>query len=660
MASSDVEKVPVWDTRLAPTKPAYAVRLGAASVTSTQFQALSQTSSQHTYAINVPSLGTYVDRYVQWQSTVCVQVMLQFNNAPAATQPLLGGAAGLAVALAAYPLHRLTSNITASINDSTVSFNSAQCLLPALRMLDSKEGRRAATTPSKLDVFQFAPQGLSQNLSGTQPAWSYAANPYSTITDTPYGDDPGNGAFPFVFAAADGTPVATTGTLAAPTPVTTSFGGSPFTVNYVNGIPMGDGTNVKYPVQLRFTVTENLLIPPFMAGAPAATYSECMSGISNINLTMQMQQPAVGRIVRALGIPGITSGNTEAPFILGLNYFTQTASGSPFSGSYINMMFYTPPVTLPLPLRSVVPFTEWFAYPFNTTNSITPFNYGASVASQTQTIRSNTVTLSQIPDLIVVRVTPSQYTGFLTDADWCLPIQSVSVTLDNQSGLLSTMTQEQLYRMSYNNGLKMPYNQWRGYAVSGASISNAVNPSYANAGLASQALGTYTMMSGGELVLAPGRDIQLFPGLSAGCAGNFSFAISLQILNNYGASVTPTITIIAVNSGFFQSVRGQSSRTTTPLTETDVLEASKQDAGVALTTTSLSRMVGGALHSFHHHLGNVVSELKHRMSKPTEKGGLGAHSGGAAGGGLTSGVSGGEGGSGGAGHKRSRLEGRLK
>jgi hypothetical protein len=49
--SADIEKLAVFDDRIVQTRPKYAVEKGALSLTNSPFQAISQTTSQHTYNI---------------------------------------------------------------------------------------------------------------------------------------------------------------------------------------------------------------------------------------------------------------------------------------------------------------------------------------------------------------------------------------------------------------------------------------------------------------------------------------------------------------------------------------------------------------------------------------------------------------------------------
>jgi hypothetical protein len=131
-------------------------------------------------------------------------------------------------------------------------------------------------------------------------------------------------------------------------------------------------------------------------------------------------------------------------------------------------------------------------------------------------LQSQTITLPQIPDLLIIYVKASAdpaTTATLKYQDPALPqfgaaymplevstngnrtTQPLSVNFDNFSGLLSSQTAEQLYAMSVRNGLEMDWNTWAGFGR-----------------VASGAGGGTVSTVGGFLVLKPGVDLTLQSG----------------------------------------------------------------------------------------------------------------------------------------------------
>jgi hypothetical protein len=251
------------------------------------------------------------------------------------------------------------------------------------------------------------------------------------------------------------------------------------------------------------------------------------------------------------------------------------------------------------------------------------------------------------------------------------PIRGVQITFDNFSNLCANMTQDQLYQASVEAGLDMDWHTWRGYTNSTTSVLQGGNMGSQFTALASNTQsmdprlitafdyarpiasagyntsGTYaplditsdansvwgpgygasagglnkvtpkraTQLTGGPLMLRMGQDISLSPGLAPGTLGNFSLQVNLVLDNQYGffdAYSDFQMTIIAVNSGYLETVRGQSAVRKTILNMADV-EAAHADSG--LTTTSLRRLVGGAMPSLAH-LGNFASKSAHQILGP--------------------------------------------
>ena len=117
MASADVEKLAVFDGRIVQQKPRFAVEKGSLSVTNQPFSALSQSTSQHTYSVQVPSEQTFVDRKVDWTSQVGIALTIALGTTVSGTSYVVPPM-GKSWAYCAFPLQSLTSTIQATINDT--------------------------------------------------------------------------------------------------------------------------------------------------------------------------------------------------------------------------------------------------------------------------------------------------------------------------------------------------------------------------------------------------------------------------------------------------------------------------------------------------------------------------------------------------------------
>ena len=802
------KKQGVWDTRLSPPEPCYAVRHGANQVSAQSFTALTANPTQHVYNVQVPSLQTFVDRCVRWQSTVQFQFCFGRGTAipsgTTASTTTLGSyqqavnqgygppIQGQDFALASYPLQRLTTSMLLSVNDTSTTLNTQQ-LFPALvRLLDSDKGRRWDTTPVRNGVYIQASDGAQT-----------ASDAYADCTSAQNFEDPANGAFPYSFVIpANGSIIggwsisgststgytATNGSIVA---VMATQGGIPFLLSYQNtGATTALPTYIALPYVVQYTFAESLLPAPFTSGETNATLETAMFGINNFQLSCQMQGPDSARILRqtanpsyggiAYGATGTASSVSTSLPPLGITALTYYGNG--FAESKLLLNFLTAPLTMHIPDKSIVPYTDLVVYPglaqaqqivapgqtaTITTNNVTlssvpdylvvyaqpavsqPFipsisfstatsagggDYGSIVfgsggtstmASATTTVSPATATVPQLPvgtvaitltgtgttvsstisslsvgDYVTLQsavstsivkglvvgqayqvvwnaalsgtgtlyiyapgvtstnasLTTGQFNMYkqssaiwsssgITDYtydDWFLPITNVNATFDNASGLLSSVSPQQLWKMSRENGLNMPYlqysngtinykNTWGAGIVADAQNTNTIFPGTAAGRPSWPVVRNQSMvnLSGGPTVLSMGKDIQLYETLAPGVAGNFSVSFQLQVFNplspgqctQYGGSaagIAVNVNIIAVNSGFFTSIGGQSSRTVTPLIQADVASSNgehKSSGGSVLTTGEVKRMIGGGT-GWHDMSSAGMTRIGHMLSQP--------------------------------------------
>jgi hypothetical protein len=221
----------------------------------------------------------------------------------------------------------------------------------------------------------------------------------------------------------------------------------------------------------------------------------------------------------------------------------------------LNVQFLTPALDVPLPPKSIVPYMEFPRY-IGTPGTAVAVSAGYQAAS-TQLL-SQTITLPNIPDYLLIYVKPSSYAA--SEGDWSLPITGISLNFDNFSGLLSTMSQEQLYAMSVKNGVDMDWSEWSGLGAVPLSGFGTTQ-------------GGWSGLIGGPLVLRPGRDFALQAGQAPGLVGNFTLQFNLQVQNFTDASHTPLIFTVPISSGFFETIKGSSRIITGVLTEQDILSA---------------------------------------------------------------------------------------
>lgn len=584
--SADIEKMAVFDDRIVQSRPRYAVEKGALSVTNSPFNAIAANSSQHTYNVLVPSENIFLDRAVDWTSTCFLQGTLVptaavLRSAADFSQPLVP--IGTNAALCPFPLQSLTTTMTATINDTTVTINSADVLPQVLRMTDMRRNRLVRTCPTMLDRYQAAADGL---LANNSPLAGYGEAVNSDLVP--------NGAFSGLeFTTSTGQPLREAAA-AAPAGVYQDpiFGWVASADNPIPCIPTAAQdlnniwiTNVATNINFwfRFTSTEKLVLSPFVF-SDVHEWDTGLFGCQNIQLVMNLGAQQVQRVLRYAPLT-LAGGATYS--LTGVQYNTGVAGGGPFQNSRVNIQFLTPSLDVPLPPKSVVPYME---YPRYISSQLQAFAPGAS-----ETYSSQTITLPQIPDLLIIYAKPAAgYTysagpflgsGDPNQGDWLFPIENVSVNFDNFAGLLSAQTQQQLYKLSVHNGLEQDWLSWSGSAWVGTKNKPV-------------------SLVGGMLVLKPGRDIVLQAGQAPSLVGNFVLQFQLRLKNNTNTLQSPQIFVVTANSGFFETIKGSSRVVKGVLTEQDIISAPVAPGG---TSGALRRAVGAGVHGS---MGNALHHLK--------------------------------------------------
>jgi len=537
---SDIDKVAIYDDRIVQNQMKYAISKGGASVSSSVFSAIGSSSSQITFQVTSPSENVFIDRSFDWESEVYFTATVT-TPAPGAGAPVLK--LGLDAALCQYPLNSLVSTMTATINDATVSQNNNDTLTEILRMCDTPANREMRTSPYMPDNYQNYNSGY---LTSNSPLNGYGSS---------FGSDyVPNGAFNgLIFTNAAGTSLAGL----------TTYNDGTNAIDVSNGIPRLTGAITTYKLFFKLTTIEKLVLSPFMfADSENATG---LYGIQNISFIMNMQQPSLTTTSARL----LRHTNARTRNITAIGYNTQATDGV-FKNTRIRCLFITPSLSIPLPVKNLVPYYEFPRY--NTVLTLNSFTPGANI-----TVESQTITLSNIPDYLIIYVKPLQYGA--TDADFYYPITGINLSFDNFQGLMSSHSQSNLYRVAVMNGLHMDYQQFTGQARISSQITGGVD-------------NDIVPLTGGFIILKPGVDFQLSAGLAPGIVGNFTFQVKVNIFNQTTATPTSAnLWVIAASSGFFESKNGMSKvMKGASLTAEEVINAGTSSSA---TRAELQRVIGG-------------------------------------------------------------------
>ena len=461
--SETFEKILVKDDRLGCITPKvkYQVFKGGQNITCQTYKAISQTAANHVYSVQVPSLETIISREVLWRSTITLKI--SHPNKPAHEFPVNYGVTD---ALSAFPLHSLVNVMSATINNNTVTTNVQETLPLLLRMVDPEEfAKYSSMSPTALDFLAYYEDAVEE-----------MAFQIDRSNNTADGIPP----VPFLYLHGpdDVEPTGVherglrpTGYISHPNnvlsydmnrPAGTSYYHKPRGSWKLKELWANDGGIPRLPttddteVFVKFEVCEPLLMSPFVFGSGFG--KQGFYGVQSMNFQMVM-----------------TGGNANRAW-RSARYHTniKTATIVEFEDSQLVFQFITPHASDMLDPRNVVPYYELPIY--KTTGFETlPGNSKRGLISDTgtffeplvKTLYSSSIQLTCIPDKLIVCVRKNIGGLSCNDTDSYATIKGISINFNNQAGLLSSMTPEQLYRSSLQSGLaNMSWDEFSGLAVS--------------------------------------------------------------------------------------------------------------------------------------------------------------------------------------------------
>ena len=527
MSSSDFSKVKVLDDVLATTDSVkYAVVKGAQNITPSVNNAISKSNSSITFNIQTPSEATVLSRRIMLQTKICFRVSGVLTTAGRLLD------IGNDSALGPFPFQSLCNTIQMTINNNTVTQNQRDVMFALMRFGDARETYRYNTsTPVAYDQYWEYSDALlaSNNPNG---AWNNVNN------DPSYQP---RGAFKLESVAG----------------------------NSVGAI--GDTKNVDIVVE----VTEPLMLSPLIWCDPQSN-NQGFYGIQVLNLVFNIG--STNRLFRSAN-PNATAGLTTT-----LGFPAGVSNGNAFLDTRLLIQYYTRQPSDLVPARNVVPYAEYPRYITNVSGTIPPAVVtldGADYSTapgQFPTIESNSISLNQIPDKILIFVRKRLANQTAEDADCFFPIKRLRVNFNNKAGLLTSATRWDLWRMSVESGSNQTWAEFSGSAVRR---------------VANQPLNEIPTC-GSILALSMGKHIELDDVFAPGSIGQFQLQFSVEI-ENFSAQTYADdceLVLITMNTGVFVLERGTSQTYTAILSRSDVLSASSMPG---YKSSDVKRLVGGAM-----------------------------------------------------------------
>lgn len=572
MSSSDFTKVLIRDERLdCEDSIPFAVYRSGSNVTVATFEAISQSASSIVFNVQVPSETTVLDRRVIWEATVDFDVT--FTSAAVGSVGLSAVEYGAKQAFCAWPLHSLCNTQQATINNNSVTMNTAD-ILPALQRLhDDRELQRYnGMSPLKPDNYQQYADGLLAINNVLGSALNIAMeNDYkprgAQLVEISYTNVP-----------------------------------TPSNIAPATGLVVLVNTVTTYHV--RAVLREPLIMSPFLYAHPVYN-GQGFYGLQNLNMVFNLNANGVG-LWRCMGNAAYPGGQLYSSTLPGANpNSVPTVTNLGISAARLIFNFITPKPSDLLAARNVVPYYEMPRYLKTSclgsllNQAYTPSTTNATFANifPAELIQSQSLQLNQVPDKLIVFFRPSAPTAL--DTNRSLIVQRISINWNNQSGILASATQDQLWRFSTESGSIQTWEEFSGVLSSGAPGLAVANP----AGTGGNVFNQQSPSVGSYLMLDFAKHINITEDYYApGSLGNFNLQFSITVASNQRAALAQMdMVIITVNSGVFVTEKGQSATYTGILTKDDVLSASAQKP---MSDAGARRMVGGIFGS----LGNLAKK----------------------------------------------------
>jgi hypothetical protein len=541
---ADINPVLVKDKRInqITDQVDYAVYSGASQNTYQAFPATTASASNISFNVQVPSENIIVSRDVLITTVVNFTVAIK-GLANTVVCPFNLGSND---ALQAFPLNKLFTTSSATINNTNVSTNTQDVIDAILKQIPQEQLQKyQGMTP----VFTDGAYKIYSD--GDSGATNYALNAYkaSSINN--------------MFLPRGAHPI-----------VVNNWWRNSGANNTLD--LSSSGVNDTFYFNCSTTLTEPLMcLSPFLFGGDNTYNAQGLVGINSMNLVLNVDSSCKrfwSTKTSTLNYT-VSLGNLTYPI-------TGTASKQPFESTNLLLNFLSSQPTDLIKSKNCVAFSDYPRYIQNVNLT------GLGAVGTTSTYTSQNIQLNQIPDKLFIFVRKPMSNQQPYDSATFFPIKNISVNFSNASGLLSSSSTQDLYQLSVSNGLCMNWLEWSGYAL--VQANNTV------AGGASVVANTRVATGGGILVINPAKDLSLPGGyLSNGSLGQFSLQFTISVENNNAnfVGVVPELVVIAQNSGVFVSQSGSSSIFTGVLSKQMVLDTvSNQEA---FDSGEYDRLVGG-------------------------------------------------------------------
>ena len=506
----------------------YGVFSGASQSTFQQYPASSTSANQIVFNCPMPSENILIDRNIMIRATY--KIKYSINN-------VAKGASAFTYSngecFQAFPINSSIKTMTATINNTSFSINSQDVLQQLLKLIEPRELQKfSGMSPTLPDMYfnKYSDAvGSKADITG-----DYKASGFDNMLVP-------RGSHPLKSILVD------------------HFIGGKLTNNSLFSTALTDS----WDIYIESEFCEPLVISPFQIFSGKSDFNnQALTGIKNINVVMNLD-PSLKRIFST------NSPDTQ-------NISISFANTDPITNASLLFNFLSLQETDKIKTRNIISYID---YPVFVSSDSDTLNAGAS-----KTIVSQNFQLNQIPDLFILCVRRPMSSTTIRNTNSFLPIRSISINFNNSSGLLSSATPQDLYRISKINGSQQSWLEFWGYA--GKSAINAT--------LANPVLDGYLYSTSGSLIIInPSRDLSLPYYLSNGSIGSYNIQFKVDVINNNADNFIPELVLITANSGIMVNQEGQTDIYTGLLTKELVVNSSIKQEGIP--SASYNRLVGGGV-----------------------------------------------------------------
>lgn len=498
---------------------------GASSSTWQSFDATSKSSSTLEFNILVPGQNAYWNRQVMIETSAVYTCDIIANQIIAFSAGV-GGAKfriGRDVSPCGFPLNSLLQTVTTSINGSTITTQQSQ-IMPLVRRLIASNDKSRKSLPCPSGVNQFADNADAGVSEGNEILSVQRSSDRASS----------NGSFRTMeFGTLDGANFTPYPAVGATDP---SWA--------LSGINQA----------VRITTREPLLASPFIITNDEPAFTNVQA--ANIRCTLLNPNDPNVRLLRtnrAFGFgqqqvvatiddtTAFATGTTNAIPSCGITNL-KFATSQPFTVARVWCNFLSPSPDQLVPASTIYPYIQFdplqsaqpAAAPLLLTtagNYRDDVNYTPNITAISQTVILNTcpdmiavyAILGEpvgLPDVVLNLWNPATFSG---REDLFASIDNLSIMWNNQPAILATARTQDLWRMSYDNGLRVPFDVYSGAKL--GVKSPTVDQTNALLHTAAAPDGLYPT-TGAPLLLAINKDFPTEPGTAPGVAGVFSLSVT--------------------------------------------------------------------------------------------------------------------------------------